>query len=1241
MMGWLKPSKAWKRMISVLTILALLITTMPVSLAADIDTTRQASQRQALLAEEETLEPTAEPTPTPEVSETAIPDPTPDPSGEPEPTVTPEESVSPEPSLSPSPSPLPYDLPGMPADFVLSDDQLHAKEVMSTKDIVSVTEALTPGEDYVDNQVMFWAESKEYAETVAAAYNGELVSYSNHIALVELQSTTVTQALTVAADTTNNMPALDANHIITLDPGEKNMESKAGFDFSTQAEAPSKQSWFDRPNDPFLQYPNEYEYQWMHDVVNTYEAWGVTTGSSSIKVAVIDSGVRTTHEDLSGKVTIIDMIGVPIDDETNVESNDDKHGHGTHVAGIIAATSDNGKGGAGIAPGVSILSVAALPGGYGSDYCISVGIGRAVDAGAHIINMSFGGYLYNGTLDDAIQDAIDNNVACIAAMGNDGSNSYSYPAAYSGVIAVAAVNSDYTRANFSNYGSWADVAAPGVDIMSSTIASNSSYESWDGTSMATPVVSGVAALYLSMVGRISPSTLEKKLESCVTKSSSSSIGAGIVDASKLFSADKTPPKITVKNTLGNVITSFTAPIPQESTLTIESGTGATNAKMIIYTTDGSTPSVKNGEVYNGFVYDGEINLASFQAGKPITFKAVCISGMGVMSSSASVKFTLSLNSSISSLTLSGVNKITAGGKATYTAAVLPTISVSQKVLWSIVNRTNAVKATISSTGILTTYAKDGGEVTIRATSVINPAKYVEKVVTIEAIPFLKSIKLDTVQIAATYPDGASSEYPIGILSATNALNAPVDPAEILVKWSSSNTKVATVNDIGEVFFVGSGTATIKCTALDGSGKYATCAVTVTQRVESIAVTGQNSIAPGKTVTYKATVLPTNAKTKSVAWMLEGAPDGVTISTSGAVKVPSTVSGGSFTVVAAAKDGSGAYGSKEVAITPLCTGITLTSGDDRVIRNSASTILSASIFTCDVDTTIDADDVLVLGYSINGNSTTPVWTSSAPTIASVDQSGMVIGHKAGSATITCATQDGSGKKAAMKVTVNVPTSYLTVGTKMPLMEYEEPTIAFGKSATNTVAYGDTYGTPTSKKVTWSYEIWEYDDEGNDFKEVTEELPGRVSLSSSGVLKVSSAMFDDWWATPVGYGFKVVVTATSADGSNVSDSLVYWTQPATNIIIPLNRVEYWEPEDDMSYGIYFASDSDLNDYTVTSSNPKVAGLISGVYYDSSAPDSDYPYLVPIYTGVPGTAVITIKSNDGSGKYATVVIYVGYWE
>lgn len=1244
-MSWLKSKQVWKRTISVITILALLITAMPVSLAAGNDSGKLDSINRVAAGDfiapegESEATPTLDvPTDTPEPTPTETPVVTPEPAASTDPSATPEETVTPEPSLSPSPSPLPYGFAGMPEGYVLSANELDAKEIMSEKDILSTTESLTAGEDYVPNQIMFWADSQEYAETVAAAYSGVLLSYSDHIAVVELQTATVVEALSVASDMTTMMPAVDANQIIRLDPDEMSNSEIINPEMRAQALAPRLQTWYDKPNDPYLKNPDSYNYQWMHDAVNTYEAWGVTTGSSSIKVAVIDSGVMKTHEDLAGKVTIINM-----SDVTGF-SGDYTVAHGTHVAGIIAATAGNGKGGAGIAPGVSILSLAVLTnvdgngGAWGTAAAITYGINRAVSNGAQIINMSIGGYGYNSTYNAAIQNAINHNVTVIAAMGNDGSNSMEYPAAYSNVIAVSAVGSDFRRANFSNYGSWADIAAPGVDILSSVTGSTSAYDSYQGTSMAAPVVSGVAALYMSKAGWVSPSAMEKKLESCVNKSGSSSIGAGVIDAAKLFAADKTAPAIIIKDSLSNVITSFTYPIPLESTLTITQAPGATNAKMILYTLDGTTPSVSNGEVKNGSIYSGVINLAGMQAGKAITVKAMCISGMGIASSVATVKFTLAQSSSISSVSISGVSKITAGASTTFVATVNPASSVSQKVTWEILATDSGMQVSISSSGVLKTVANSGGTVVIRATSMLNPAKYMDKHVTVEAIPFIKTVTLNATKLSLTARSGYTSNSTLSIYGITNAAGGWVDPTTVLRTWSSSNTKVATVDQNGVVKAVGKGTASIKCLVLDGSNKSAVCSVTVSQLSESISVAGQLSIPTGKTATYKATILPSTVNTKSVVWSLIGAPSGVTISSSGVVSVPSYVWSGTFTVRATAVDGTGLYADRSVSIVSACTSVKLTSSDYRIVRNSYSTILSAMIFSFNIDSTASADNILQLGYSIEGNSTTPLWSSGSPTIASVDQTGKVTGLKAGSTTITCAAQDGSGKKATMKVTVVVPNSKISIATSAPLSMSASPTLACGKSATNTLVFGDTYGAPTVKNVAWSFQVYELDYSDGSLTDCTDYFKGnkRVTLSSSGKLSLSSSMYYDWMSIPATCTFVIFVYADALDGSGVYGSIVYYVQPATSYMVAKYSsyaVASGDGADLAFFSSYYGSVSNYrSDFSVTSSNPAVAG-----YADSISKGADNLYYASIYGGLPGTAIITIKSNDGSGKSCSIKVYV----
>lgn len=215
-------------------------------------------------------------------------------------------------------------------------------------------------------------------------------------------------------------------------------------------------------------------------------AWDVTTGDAIIKVAVLDTGIEESHPDLLGKV-----IG-----NTNFTTSPtayDQNGHGTHVAGITAAATNNQSGVAGTGYNTALLNGKVL-GDDGSGYYswIANGIVWAADQGAQVINLSLGGSSSSLALQDAINYAWSKGVVIVAAAGNSNSSSPNYPAYYTNAIAVAATDSNDKKASFSNYGSWVDVAAPGTSIYS-TYKGNS-YATLSGTSMASPFTAGAAAL---------------------------------------------------------------------------------------------------------------------------------------------------------------------------------------------------------------------------------------------------------------------------------------------------------------------------------------------------------------------------------------------------------------------------------------------------------------------------------------------------------------------------------------------------------------------------------------------------------------------------------------------------------------------------------------------------------------------------------------------------------------------------
>ncbi|MEX0326332.1 MAG: S8 family serine peptidase [Puniceicoccaceae bacterium] len=254
--------------------------------------------------------------------------------------------------------------------------------------------------------------------------------------------------------------------------------------------------------------------------VNAVGAWAITTGSPSVTVAVIDTGIRYTHQDLSGNMWTNpgEIAGNGIDDDGNGFTDDlyginaitgtgdpmDDHNHGTHVAGTIAATSFDSGRHVGVAYNVKVMALKFLDStGNGTISGALSCIDYAITNGADIMNNSWGGSGFSQALEDAIESANAAGILFIAAAGNSGTDndlSPIYPASYDveNVIAVAAIDRTGTLAWFSNYGSTrVDLAAPGVAILSATAASDTSYSYFDGTSMATPHVAGIAALVAS------------------------------------------------------------------------------------------------------------------------------------------------------------------------------------------------------------------------------------------------------------------------------------------------------------------------------------------------------------------------------------------------------------------------------------------------------------------------------------------------------------------------------------------------------------------------------------------------------------------------------------------------------------------------------------------------------------------------------------------------------------------------
>jgi len=279
------------------------------------------------------------------------------------------------------------------------------------------------------------------------------------------------------------------------------------------------------PNDPLfnqqwtLNQPNDCD-------IDAPEAWNIKTGNPSVVIAIVDTGVDYNHHDLAANIWHDPVHGNPgydfvdintteyteyyrftlcPDEDYTVPDDDpmDVHSHGTHCAGIASAVTNNSIGVAGVAWNCKVMPVRN---GFKIDYYGDIygmmecddsafAIIYAADHGADVISMSWGGMYNSQLIKDALDYAYGTGVVLVAAAGNDHFKLKSYPGAYDNVIAVGATDENDERAYFSTYGEWVDVAAPGVNILS-TIPGNQ-YTKYSGTSMATPLVAGVSGLLIS------------------------------------------------------------------------------------------------------------------------------------------------------------------------------------------------------------------------------------------------------------------------------------------------------------------------------------------------------------------------------------------------------------------------------------------------------------------------------------------------------------------------------------------------------------------------------------------------------------------------------------------------------------------------------------------------------------------------------------------------------------------------
>ncbi len=288
-------------------------------------------------------------------------------------------------------------------------------------------------------------------------------------------------------------------------PGVYKMTSSNGARFDVANAASALKSTglvqYAQPNNIYTMdlVPNDEEYaaqqQWYITQIKAETAWDITTGSPNILIAIVDTGTAYDHPDLNGK-----RVGGH-DFYNNDDDPYDDNGHGTMTAGLAAAIGNNGVGIAGVSWGAHIMPVKVLggPQGQGTDEMVAAGFRYAVDHGANIINASLGSDETSPIEEDAVKYAHDHNVLFVAAAGNSPDGKPHYPAADDTAMAVGATIRNDSPTGFSSYGSYVDISAPGVGMLSTAWNGGTlGYEYGNGTSFSAPLVSGAAALVWSI-----------------------------------------------------------------------------------------------------------------------------------------------------------------------------------------------------------------------------------------------------------------------------------------------------------------------------------------------------------------------------------------------------------------------------------------------------------------------------------------------------------------------------------------------------------------------------------------------------------------------------------------------------------------------------------------------------------------------------------------------------------------------
>ena len=972
--------------------------------------------------------------------------------------------------------------------------------------------------------------------------------------------------------------------------------------------------------------------QWYQGKIGTYEAWNRSKGKD-IKVAVIDSGIWESHPDLKNNIAgVYSTCGHAFNKGT------DNMGHGTHVAGIIAAQADNRIGIAGVAPQAKIVSIKAIDLTWdmssgkkkleclGRSSDVSRAVNLAVEKGCKVINMSLGQSGNDPVMEKAVTAALNDGVVVVASAGN---NTYdlnvanAYPAKYPGVICVSASNMYGALTYYSNYGSGIiTIAAPGGDGSGSMVSTYKadSYTYMHGTSMAAPVVSGVAALLLAQntvykdSGNIDAvkyitGILTASANNAPPYTSVSKYGAGLVNADAATKAIAnivvTPPVFSCN---GGVL-------KDGSTLVSENAEGLCEVKITgggadasyFYTTNGKAPGT-------GSTRGGTITVNT-NGKTSITLKAMaCFDGKLSKVTTVNLKLdariaSISLSPKTGQVSGSGEDaafSVGKGKKMPIVPAFSPTKPADKALKWA---SSNTSVAKVDNKGVVTAINAGSAKITAR-----NERSGAVGAVTVMVQPAVTSLKADPASMTMSTQEGYIYKGVPAPVSINMSVSVSPAAASTAISYQSSNTKVARVDQSGTITAVGAGKAKITALAADGSGKKAACNVTVIKPARIAKITckeGQPdrtppetvgfAVAKGKSIGLKAVLADKKATMTGVVW----ASENKSVATVKAGKVTGVTTGETF-ITAKTADGN-----DEARI--------------KITVKPATAELGASAEAATLKINIANQDSCpwkVINKTGGAHAGQYVYTVKNKKIASVTDNGSgsvkITALAKGSTTVTAKATDGTGKTVKITITVK------KMVTSIVLSPASTGGIAYGKSMKfkATVLPEDA----SNKKLVWRV-----------------DNPGFFKVDDNGKVTVlKKAYYSDEFTR---------VYVSPADGNASAGKYFDNTTGTTNYARATKVFVYNDPLTGVKFGKF---DDPGKTYTsITLDEGKnTTEIMPYVMYDgadayktldfSSSNDRIAEFreengVLQLKANAPGTATITLKALDGSGKTAKLKVTV----